>query len=167
MGTLAWCDGRNSPCKKVEGSFESSEPRVAAVQDILEELVGHVCGKRDRKPGVCQYLRWNGLQGPSDRAWGAARWLAGQRLCAAPSHLWEGWQQGEVCADTHPVCRPVPWYQIGKNGDGFSPVGARLFGCLRCGVCCIDAGIGPVELGGKSGSRLLRLFFFLGSVFCP
>ena len=78
-----------------------------------------------------------------------------------------GLAAGEVCADTHPVCRPVPWYQIGKNGDGFSPVGARLFGCLRCGVCCIDAGIGPVELGGKSGSRLLRLFFFLGSVFCP
>ena len=30
MGTLAWCDGRNSP---VEGSFESSEPRVLAIQD--------------------------------------------------------------------------------------------------------------------------------------
>jgi hypothetical protein len=77
---------------EVEGSFESSEPRVLAIQDMLEELV---CGKRDRKPGVCQYLRWNGLQGPSDRAWGAARWLAGQRQCAAPSHLWEGWQQGK------------------------------------------------------------------------
>jgi hypothetical protein len=67
-----------------------------------------------------------------------------------------GLAAGEVCADTHPVCRPVPWYQIGKNGDGPSPVGGRLSGCLRCGVCCIDAAIGSYG-SGRGVSRFVAV----------
>jgi len=49
---------------------------------------------------------------------------------------------GRVCADTHLVCRPVPWYQIGKNGDDFSlSGGGGRPSCLRIGVRCVDARI--------------------------
>jgi hypothetical protein len=111
--------------------------------------------KRDGKRGVCQYLRWNGSSRPSDRA-GVRHVGSLVRDCARLPHICVGGlAAGEVCADTHPVCRPVPWYQIGKNGDGVSPVGGRLFGCLRCGVCCIGAGAGARAARERSASRYL------------
>lgn len=54
-----------------------------------------------------------------------------------------GLAAGKVCADTHPVCRLLAWYLIGKNGDSsFS-----LWGQDVVRVACVTECAAPTQYG--------------------